>query len=154
MVGAFAESYRRYLIRRRYDPAAGKLTILKRALIESWWQPGFHNFWRVWNPGVGHLLFHLYLWFGGSRRQPYSNLAVFLLCGLVHDGLVMALFGRPFIVFSLAFTSCGVLSLASQILEPRLQPQGWPKAVNATFNLAGLGFSISLAVELQRTLLH
>jgi hypothetical protein len=59
--GGFNQSYDQYLILRGYDPSSSKLIILKRALIDSWAEPGLHEFWRVWNSGIGYLLFRLYL---------------------------------------------------------------------------------------------
>jgi hypothetical protein len=38
--GKFNESFNQYLILRRYDPYSSKLTILKRALIDSWSERG------------------------------------------------------------------------------------------------------------------
>ena len=59
--GGFNQSYDQYLILRGYDPSSNKLIILKRALIDSLAEPGFHQFWGDQNPGIGYLLFRLYL---------------------------------------------------------------------------------------------
>ena len=60
--GQLIQRYDQYLVFRNYDPAAGKLAVLKRALITSWGEAGFHRFWQVWNPGVGYYLYRLYRW--------------------------------------------------------------------------------------------
>jgi hypothetical protein len=145
----FEASYTRYLILRGYDPASGKLAILKRALIESWAEPGFHRFWRVWNPGIGHLLYHLYIWIGGNRTRILSTMLVFAVCGMIHDGAVMLIFRRPFLAFSTSFILFGMLCLMSRSLSPVLHQERWPRTLNAVSNLGLVGASIFGAVQAQ-----
>lgn len=148
--GGFERSYEAYLVLRGYDPSAGKLRILKRALVDSWGEPGFHRFWRVWNPGVGHLLYRLYLLLGGNRLRPVAISLVFLLCGFAHDVAVMLIFRRPFVAFTAAFSLCGMLTVVTRSLERRLRQERWPRWLNACANVALLAVSISAAIELQR----
>lgn len=147
--GDFNHSYNQYLLLRGYDPGASKLLILKRALVDSWSEPGFHRFWRVWNPGIGHLLYHLYLLLGGRRRRLLATLLVFVLCGIGHDLLVMLIFRRPFLAFTAAFTLFGLLAATSRRLEPLLRQESWPKPLNAGINLVFLAASVYCAVRLQ-----
>ena len=107
--GGFNESYNQYLILRGYDPSSSKLIILKRALIDSWGEPGFHQFWRVWNPGIGHLLYRLYLLLSGNRTRLIATMIVFTSCGFMYDVLVMSIFRRSFAAFTLAFVFSGIL---------------------------------------------
>jgi hypothetical protein len=145
----FNQSYEQYLILRGYDPSSGKLIVLKRALIDSWGEPGFHQFWRVWNPGVGHVLYRLYLSLGGNRIRPIATMLVFTLCGFMHDVLVMLIFRRPFAAFTAAFTFCGILTVISRSLEPILDQERWPRLLNVFTNVSFLAASIYSAVHLQ-----
>jgi hypothetical protein len=151
--GGFSESYNRYLALRGYDPSSNKLVILKRALLDSWGEPGFHRFWRVWNPGVGHLLFQLYLLLGGTRARPVSTLLVFVLCGALHDVLVMLIFRRPFVAFTAALLLSGMLATGNRALEPILHQQRWPRSLNVLTNVSCLAMSIHAAVQLQMLVL-
>jgi polyferredoxin len=145
----FNQSYERYLILRGYDPSAAKLSILKRALIDSWGEVGFHRFWRVWNPGIGHLLYRLYLVLGGNRNPLVATLIVFSLCGFIHDVLMMIFFRRPFVAFTTAFTAFGILTIASRAHEATLSQERWPRLLNALTNVSLLAVSIFGAVQLQ-----
>jgi hypothetical protein len=145
----FNTRYNQYLVFRGYDPSSNNLLILKRALIDSWGEPGFHRFWRVWNPGIGHLLYRLYLFLGGNRNRAFSTMLVFVICGFLHDLIVMAIFRRPFIAFSTAFTSIGIIALINRLLESVLNQNRWPKICNFFCNVTYLGVSIFAAVQLQ-----
>lgn len=147
--GGFNESYNRYLVLRGYAPSSNKLAILKRALFDSWGEPGFHQFWRVWNPGVGHLLYRLYLFLGGNRARLIATILVFILCGILHDVLVMLIFRRPFVAFTAAFLFSGVLTVGNRSLEPILHQERWPRLLNALINVSCLAVSIHAAVQLQ-----
>jgi hypothetical protein len=148
--GRFNQSYDQYLVFRNYDPSAGKLLILKRALVDSWAESGFHRFWQVWNPGIGHLLYRFYRLLGGSRRRLVATMAVFLLCGFLHDLAVMLIFRRPFMAFSAAFILFAVLASLNRALELRLGQEGWPRILNAISNIGCLAVSIFIAVQLQK----
>ena len=100
--GGFNQSYDQYLILRGHDPSSSKLIILKRALINSWAETGFHQFWRVLNSGIGYLLFRLYLAWGGNRNRLIATMLVFAICGFLHNVFVMLISTRPFIAFTAA----------------------------------------------------
>ena len=148
----FDKSYNRYLILRGYDPSSSKLQILKRALFDSWGEPGFHRFWRVWNPGIGHLLYRLYLLVGGNRARLLATMLVFLLCGILHDAVVMLMFRRPFVAFTAAFVSFWFLAWVNRSLEPVLRQERWPRLANALLNILCLAGSIYAAVQAQMAL--
>jgi hypothetical protein len=145
----FNQSYDQYLILRGYDPATSKLLILKRALIDSWAEPGFHEFWEVWNPGVGHLLYQLYRALGGNRFQLIATMLVFTFCGFVHDVLVILLFRRPFVAFTASFIFFGIFTVLSRTLEPILRQNRWSGFLNVFTNVLVLTVSIYAAVQLQ-----
>lgn len=147
--GRFDESYNQYVILRGYDPSSSKLLILKRALVDSWGEPGFHRFWRVWNPGIGHLLYRLYLALGGNRIRLLATMLVFTLCGFMHDVLVMLIFRRPFVAFTAAFVFFGILAVISRSLESILRQERWPRLLNVFANTSCLAVSIYSAVQLQ-----
>lgn len=147
--GGFNESYNQYLILRGYDLSSNKLLILKRALIDSWSEPGFHRFWRVWNPGLGHLLFRFYLALGGNRIRLVATILVFTVCGFAHDALVMLIFRRPFVAFTTAFISSGILAVVNRYLEAILRQEQWPRLLNVFTNIFCLAASIYFAVQLQ-----
>ena len=143
------QSYDQYLVIRNYDPTAGKLIILKRALITSWGEPGFHRFWQVWNPGVGYYLYRLYCWLGGNRHRLVSTMVVFIFCGFLHDLMVMLIFRRTFMAFTLAFLFFGVLALINRAVGPFLHQDQWPRGLNMVSNAGCLALSIYIAVQLQ-----
>jgi hypothetical protein len=145
----FEASYKQYLILRGYDPSASRLLVLRRALVDCWGEPGFHQFWRVWNPGVGHILFKLYRLLGGNHNRVVATLLVFAMCGAFHDLMVMLIFQRPFLAFTAAFFSSGLLSLTNRLLDPLLRQHRWPSSLNAMCNAACLAGSVHLAVQLQ-----
>jgi hypothetical protein len=147
--GGFNDSYNRYLVLRGYDPSSNKLKILKRALVDCWGEPGFHAFWRVWNPGVGHLLFRLYLSLGGNRARLTATLLVYILCGMLHDVLVLLIFRRPFVAFTAAFLFSGVLAIGNRALERFLQQDRWPRWLNALTSVACLAVAIHAGVQVQ-----
>ena len=150
--GGFNLSYQEYLVLRGYDPSCGALTILKRALITSWSEPGFHRFWRLWNPGIGHILYRFYRLLGGNRYPLIASMVVFSVCGFIHDALVMMIFQRSFIAFTTAFTLFGFFAVLNRYLEPVLNQKQWPGILNVLVNLTLLAVSIHTAVQLQMSL--
>jgi hypothetical protein len=82
-------TYAQYCIRRGYKPPFTGWPVVRRSLLHSWAQPGFHRFWRIWNPPVGYPLFRLYKALGGNRVIAAS--AVFAFAGALHDVVVVAL---------------------------------------------------------------
>jgi hypothetical protein len=149
----YGQRYREYLSLRGYNPDASKWSILKRALFESWAEAGFHRFWQVWNPGIGYLLFRLYLLLGGKHRSALTTVVVFLFCGFLHDAAVMIMFRQSFLAFSCAFLCFGLLTVASRRFEPWLRQDHWPVLANVTVNVLLVAVSVHAGVTLHRIVL-
>ena len=149
----YQQRYREYLSLRGYNPDDSKWSVLKRALFESWAEPGFHRFWQVWNPGIGYLLFRLYLLLGGRQRRTLTTVVVFLVCGFLHDVAVMIMFRQPFLAFSCAFLCFGLLTVASRGVEPQLRQDRWPVLANVTVNVLLVAVSVHAGVTLHRIVL-
>ena len=149
----YQQRYREYLSLRGYNPDSGKRSVLKRALFESWAEPGFHRFWQVWNPGIGYLLFRLYLLLGGRQRRTLTTVVVFLVCGFLHDVAVMIMFRQPFLAFSCAFLCFGLLTVASRGFEPQLRQDRWPVLANVAVNVLLVAVSVHAGVTLHRIVL-
>jgi len=147
--GGFNHSYNQYLKLRGFDPSASKLSILLRALIGSWFEPGFHNFWRVWHTGLGHILYRLYIVLGGNRFRVFSTYLVFLLCGMFHDLLVVLIFRQPFIAFTISFSLFGIITILNRSIEGLISQDNWPKLLNFIINVLMLSGPIYFAVQLQ-----
>lgn len=130
-------TYAQYCARRGYKPPFKGWPVVKRSLFESWAQPGFHRFWRVWNPPVGYPLFRLYRLLGGNRNRVIATLAVFTVTGALHDLAVFALRQRWDMILTCAYFAFGCLSLLSMKLAPYVGQERWPKILNVILN-AGL----------------
>ena len=149
----YQQRYREYLSLRGYNPDDSKWSVLRRPLFESWAEPGFHRFWQVWNPGIGYLLFCLYLLLGGRQRRTLTTVVVFLVCGFLHDVAVMIMFRQPFLAFSCAFLCFGLLTVASRGFEPQLRQDRWPTLANVTMNVLLVALSVHAGVTLHRIVL-
>jgi len=127
--------FARYLHRRGYRSSTG-WPFFRRAFLECWSQPGFHRFWRVWNPGLGFLVFRLYRAMGGERGDPHTKVLAFLASGIAHNLLVLPFLGWSF-TLPVAFTGFGILAAAGPRLSRLLRQHRWPRLVNVPVN-AGL----------------
>jgi hypothetical protein len=108
--------------------------------LDCWAEPGFHRFWRVWNPVYGYVLFRLYLYLGGPRRRVSLSLLVFALCGFVaHDLPVSLIVGRPLLVCTTAFFAWGILASAARFLDRPLAFASWPCGLHVVVNLVLVG---------------
>jgi hypothetical protein len=130
-------TYAQYCARRGYKPPFKGWPVVRRSLFESWTEPGFHRFWRVWNPPVGYPLFCLYRLLGGNRNRVFATLAVFTVTGALHDLAVVALQQRWGVVLTFAYFAFGCLSLISTKLAAFVGQERWPKILNVLVN-AGL----------------
>ncbi|MCP4200688.1 MAG: hypothetical protein GY769_01985 [bacterium] len=105
----------------------------------SWVQPGFHRFWRVWNPLYGYFLYRLYLVLGGNRHRLVATLTVFASCGFVlHDLLVFLFSGYFSLVCTFGFVFFAILSLLSARFQKLLRQGEWPAAANAAANIGAI----------------
>lgn len=144
------ETFDAYLRARGFDPK-NPAGMLRRMFITCWGEPGFHAFWRLWNPYFGYRLFQLYLALGGSRRPVVASLGVFTACGfLLHDLPATLLSGHLSLASTFAFGLYWASALVSRALAARLAFERWGRpvngAVNATLVLAGLVGGAKLGV--------
>ena len=134
-----------YLERRGFDVRRGPAAFWWRMFVAVWAEPGFHRFWRVWNPLYGYFLFRLYRLLGGNRRRVVSTVVVFLFSGFVlHDLPFILITGRVQVTVTAAFLFYAVSSLFSQVAERQWSLRSWPRTVHTLCNvglvIAGLGF--------------
>jgi len=142
-----SEGYRQYLHRRGY-PAPQGWPFVRRAFLECWFEPGFHLFWRLWNPALGFLTFRLYRLLGGNRGGRITKVAAFFISGLLHGLAVLPFLGWS-LTIPVTFTCFGLLVVAGQSLSPLLRQNRWPKILNGPVN-AGLvlaSFDIGFRVD-------
>ena len=140
-------TYEQYCLRRGYSPPFRGWPIIKRSLFESWVQPGFHRFWRVWNPPVGYLLYRIYIALGGNRNRFISTSVVFTISGALHDLVVVALVPMWGPIITCSYLIFGWLSLLSLKMEKILHQEKWPPILNVVLNL---GLIISIFETLRR----
>jgi hypothetical protein len=144
-------SYAQYCTSRGYKPPFKGWSVIRRSLFESWVQPGFHRFWRVWNPPVGYLLFRFYILLGGNRNRLFSTSLVFALSGALHDVVVFALVPKWGPIITCSYLVFGWLSLLNLKMERLLRQDKWPPVWNAILNL---GLIIGVFETLRRCYWH
>jgi hypothetical protein len=132
-----------YLRARGLDPADSP-GLQRRMFVDCWYEPGFHRFWRLWNPLFGYGLYRLYVALGGNRRPAAASLAVFVLCGALHDALLLVTARRVSVVCTVAFAVYWLLAVVARWLEPRQASwrRGFNAAANALQIAVGLGCGI------------
>lgn len=123
----------------------------RRGFLECWAEPGFHRFWRVWNPGIAYLVYRLFLRLGGRRRWALPTIASFIGCGLVHNLIVLPFLGWSFTLVT-AFTCFGVLTVLSRSLAPQLRQERWPVPLNVGVNVGLVLASFDLGFRVDRVL--
>jgi len=128
------KAFRIYLHRRGYR-TYNDGAFFRRAFLECWAEPGFHRFWRVWNPGLGFLVFRLYRALGGNRGGPLIKVVAFLASGVAHNLLVLPILGWSF-TLPVAFASAGVLVVLGPNLSRFLRQHRWPAPLNVAVNVA------------------
>lgn len=126
-----SDDYRRYLRRRGFAAESG-WPFVRRGFLECWAQPGFHRFWRLWNPGLSFLTFRLYRALGGGA---WAKVLVFLFSGLVHNAVVAPVLGWS-LVLPVTFGCFGALVAVGPYTSRLLRQASWPGALNAVVNAA------------------
>lgn len=129
-----SDEFRIYLLRRGYR-TSNDWPFFRRAFLESWAQPGFHRFWRVWNPGLGFLTFRMYRVIGGNRRGHVATILTFLGSGMAHSLLVLPALGWSYTI-PVTFSCFGILASAGPALSRLLGLASWPALANAALNAA------------------
>jgi hypothetical protein len=145
----YVESYRAYVKRRGYGDHLNDWPFFKRSFLTCWAEPGFHRFWRVWNPGIGYFVLRLYLALGGKRNRVMATLGAFEVCGIAHVLAVYPLLRRWSLVLPVAFLCFGILTLVSRGLEHVLSQDRWPTVANVVVNvgLVVASFDIGFRVD-------
>ena len=124
----------------------------RRGFLECWAAPGFHEFWRMWNPGIAYFVYRLYLRLGGRRHWVAPTIAAFGVCGLVHTLVVAPFLGRWSFSVIVAFLCFGVLTVVSRSLKRLLRQRRWPAWVNVLVNVGLVIGSFDLGFRIDRLL--
>jgi hypothetical protein len=131
-------SFEAYLLARGFD-SRHRPAFFRRMFVTPFGEPGFHRFWRLWNPFFGYGLSKLYVALGGRRRPLLASFVVFAACGFfLHDLLTLATTRRLSLASTGAFVIFWFLTAVSRALEPRLRQASWPRGANAALNVGCL----------------
>ena len=108
-------------------------------LLVRWWlvsfaQPGFHRFWRVWNPLLNYLLFLFYVALGGNKRPFIAGFLVFTGCGFVFHDLLSLNKGLE-LDMTISFMIWAVLCDLSRRFKLHEIQSRWPWVVNVVVNV-------------------
>lgn len=156
----YVGNYLRFLRRRRYAelirrakgaPPPFDWPFIRQAFLLCWTQPGFHLFWRQWNPGIAYFTYQFYRFFGGDRNRTVATIAAFGLCGICHSLAVWPFYHWSYI-WPVAFLSFAILSLISWRLHKVLKQKMWPVILNTAMNICLLIGSIKLGFFVDRWL--
>ena len=122
---------------------------VKKAFLDSWTQPGFHNFWRYWNPGIGFLMLKTYIAFGGKKYKIFATYITFIICAVAHITIVYPFLGYSHVII-ITFVCFATLTLLSKFLAKTLNQQRWNILVNTIINisLVVLSFKIGFVVNM------
>lgn len=113
----YVADYKQYLWLRGFGDHLHDAHFVQRGFLECWFEPGFHRFWQVWNPGIAYFTYRLYLWLGGRERQGLATMAVFLLNGIFHNVIVSLLLQRWAFPLPFTFLSFGVFTVIFRWLD-------------------------------------
>ncbi|NCF64931.1 MAG: hypothetical protein GWP61_03090 [Chloroflexi bacterium] len=131
----FIVDYTGYLRLRGFEDHVNDWFFVKRGFLTCWLEPGFHNFWRVWNPGISYFCFRFYLLLGGRRKRELAAVVVFFVNGVLHNLLFSLITGRYSFPLPFTFLSFGALAVASQHLQKVFNQRRLPAIVNAAINI-------------------
>jgi hypothetical protein len=128
-----------FLGRRGYKAPHTVIRIARRWAFESFAQPSFAGFWRVWNPFYGFYLARLYRWLGGDRFRVRACAGTFAVCGFLHD--VASLIESPHqlkLKHTLAFLVFAVMVLGTSPITVQRTLRKWPWFVHVLLNVGFL----------------
>jgi hypothetical protein len=141
-------SFEEYLRQRGFDVRA-RGAFVRRMCVTAWGEPGFHRFWRLWNPLYGYALFRLYVALGGARRPLVASFVVFVACGFfLHDLWLVPTGAKLGFNTTLAFAVFWALASLSRVLAPRLEQETWDRRVNALVNAGCIGVGLTAGAAL------
>lgn len=153
----YVYDYKQYLKLRGFGSHVNDWVFVKRGFLECWLQPGFHRFWKVWNPGIGYFAFKVYLFWGGKGRRNTATIAVFLINGLVHNLVLNLILWRWDFPLPFTFTLFGVLTIFFKWLEGQTNMNMWPGVFHLALNIGlvilSFDFGFRMNDFLQSTLL-
>jgi len=132
----YKSGYLQHLKKLGYGSHTGEFDwfFISRAFILCWAKPGFHCFWRYWNPGIGYMTFRLYHKLGGNKNRIMAILFTFLINGLIHNLVLLPFLGWS-ITLPATFLFFGVFSVISQKLQVLLHQRNWYWPFNAVINI-------------------
>jgi len=121
-----------------------------RAFVLAWTEPGFHRFWRVWNPGISFFPYQVYLRLGGRRRWVLATLGAFLANGLAHNVIVLPFFRLWWSwTIPVAFLCFGVFTVISRASAGFLAQERWPIVLNTAVNIGLVCLSMNLGFRVE-----
>lgn len=145
----YVGDYQQYLCRRGFGDKLYDRPFFFRSFLACWAEPGFHRFWRMWNPGIGFLTFRLYLALGGRKHREAATVATFVVNGLVHTMAICPFARRWSWTLIVTFLIFGLLTILSGRLESVLKQKRWPAIANLVVNVGSvvLSFDIGFRVN-------
>lgn len=124
---------------------------ISRAFILCWGKPGFHFFWRYWNPGIGYMTYRLFHQLGGNRHRIPAILITFLVNGLVHNLVLSPFLGWSY-TLPVTFLCFGIFSVISEKLQFLLHQDKWHWIFNAIVNVSLVVVSFDIGFRMNRIL--
>ncbi len=136
-------------VRKRNGVRAGAPGSMSNMLRRSFGASTLAGFWRHWNPIWGYELSR-FVNQPLNRVLPLSLALVltFVVSGLIHDAVIMALRGEPAFIFTTWFFFLALGVVADEAF--RWNFGGRPWMVRAGLMLAYLGVSLWLSILLRR----
>jgi hypothetical protein len=139
----FEEGLRAYVQMRGYSSLHDRKFFV-RAFLECWAEPGFHRFWRIWNPGISYFVFKLYCRLRVSFKRDSATILAFVANGFAHNAVACPLIGRWSWTLPAAFLSFGAFTVVSRRLDGLLGQDRWPWPLNAVVNVGLVCLSMDL----------
>ena len=131
----YINDYTQYLRLRGFGDHINDWFFVKRGFFECWLQPGFHRFWRLWNPGIGYFAHKIYCTFGGKYKPNTATLAVFLVSGLIHNLVASVILWRWEFPLPFTFALLGFLTIFFKWLDKYIEMTKWPPIFHLALNV-------------------
>jgi hypothetical protein len=141
-------TYKEFLTSRNIDEPTKPWPYFRQGVVMCWTEPGFHNFWRKWNPLIGYFTYRLYVFLGGKKRLVPATLVTFIICGFAHDLVGLLLFKKLTPKSTIIFILFSIFTLLSKIPGKGSFQEQWPTTVNVVINLVLVWISFRLATEI------
>ena len=151
---SWVSDYKRYLLLRGYQGHVNDWFFFKRSFLECWWQPGFHRFWQIWNPGISYFTYKLYLSLGGNKRRALGTITAFLINGIVHNLVVIPFLGRWDFPLPFTFLCFGLLTVGFNWLDGHINLQKLPWICHLFINVGLVLVSFEIGFQSNRLLVH